>query len=228
MTLIDDFLNIVFPKLCCICDDSLAKNEELLCFKCRSKLPKTMINDFAQNEFNNRMYGKLNVNFSVSYLYFHKSGITQELLHQLKYNRFKELGTLVGRWFAHELKENNILDGIDQIIPVPLHPKKKRKRGYNQSEYIAKGIAEVAGIATNFKSLQRINYHKSQTLMSKEQRWQIVQHDFKINEQQSVQDNNILLVDDILTTGSTMEACGLQLYEGGAKSVSMATIAIAK
>ncbi|MCG8307286.1 MAG: ComF family protein [Cytophagales bacterium] len=228
MKLINDLLNIIFPRLCCICEEALTINEELLCFHCRSELPKTNSDNYAYEEFNSRLFGKLNTSLSVSYLYFYKSGITQKLLHQLKYKNFPELGFLIGNWFGHELQQRNFLDHVEVIIPVPLHPKKERKRMYNQSAYFARGISEVTNIPVDSKSLKRIDYNKSQTSMSKEQRWESVKHAFKVFQSDHVANKNILLVDDIVTTGATLEACGHQLYKHRASSISVATIALAK
>ena len=228
MKFLRELVDLIFPKLCCTCDQLLTKNEVLVCFHCRSQLPKICIQNPSRNELVNRFYGKLDTNFAVSYLYFYKSGITQTLLHQFKYNNFPEIGQLIGKWIGYELVEKGLIENIDTIIPVPLHSKKKRKRGYNQSEFFAQGISEVTSIPTDFKSLCRINYEKSQTLKTREQRWESVKNAIVVNDSKKIADKNILLVDDIITTGATLEACGIQLLSNGAASTSIATIALAK
>jgi ComF family protein len=170
----------------------------------------------------------MDVSFASSFLYFYKDGITQSILHQFKYNNYPEIGELLGKWFAHDLIKMRMPDDIDLIIPVPLHPKKQRKRGYNQSQYFARGLSEVTGIATDFESLVRIEYQKSQTSKSKEQRWKSVKDAFEVVAKQNIRNRHILLVDDIITTGATMEACGRQLYAHGAAQISIATLGLSK
>ncbi len=129
MRIFEDLLNIIFPKNCCICDNGLSKNEEQICFHCRSELTKTNFTDFHDNELTNRFYGKIEIDFGMSYLYFLKSGIAQKLLHQFKYNNFPEIGEILGQWVGHEILSQKLNERIDIVIPVPLHPKKENKRG---------------------------------------------------------------------------------------------------
>ena len=228
MRFLEDILNIVYPSLCCSCGDALTRNEELICFSCRNLLPKVSGIDFQNNEITNRFLGKIDVSFASAFLYFHKEGITQNILHQFKYNNYPEIGVLLGKWFAHDLANMSFPKDIDLIIPVPLHPKKQRKRGYNQSHYFAQGLSEITGIATDFETLIRVQYQKSQTSKSKEQRWKNVKDAFEVVANQNTENRHILLVDDIITTGATMEACARQLYANGAAQVSIATLGLSK
>ncbi len=228
MHLFKDVLNIIFPKVCCSCDRGLTKNESLICFHCRSELPKTNVSDAYDNELVNKFLGKLEINFGLAYLYFLKSGITQKLLHQLKYNNVPEIGELLGKWLGADMNMHQLTGNIDLIVPVPLHPKKQRKRGYNQSHHFAMGISEITDIPIDFQSLKRILYNKSQTHKTKEQRWKSVEHAFHISNDELIKNKNVLLVDDVITTGATLEACGHQILKCGAKGLSIATIAIAK
>lgn len=228
MRFFEDILNIIFPKVCCICNIGLTHNEELICFHCRSELPKTNFIEVMENEVLNRFFGKLEIDFGLSYLHYHKSGITQKLLHQFKYNNYPEIGEMIGNWVGHALMKDKINEKADVIIPVPLHTKKERKRGYNQSQYFAKGISEVTKIPTEFKSLVRLHYQDSQTHKTKEQRWKSVEHAFKVLDSSTMESKRILLVDDVITTGATLEACGHQILNCGASGLSIATMAIAK
>ena len=228
MSFVNDILNIIYPSLCCSCGKALTRNEDLICFSCRNLLPKVSDVDFQNNELTNRFFGKMDVTFASSFFYYYKDGITQKILHQFKYNNYPEIGELLGKWFAYDLAENNIPDDIDLIIPVPLHPKKERKRGYNQSQYFAKGLSEVTAIPTDFETLERIQHQKSQTLKTKEQRWKNVKDAFRVLDKQNIENRHILLVDDIITTGATLEACGSQLYRNGAAQISIVTIGLSK
>jgi ComF family protein len=228
MRFIDDILNIIFPKVCCSCDKSLAKNEELICFSCRSTMPKANFNDLEHNELVSRLYGKLNVDFGSSFLYFHKSGITQKILHMLKYEHMPELGELMGRWYGYELLQQKVDEKVDFVIPVPLHPRKEKIRGYNQSYFIAQGMNTSTKIPVENEILYRIHYEKSQTQRTKEQRWKSVSDAFIVKDKGKIEGKYILLVDDVITTGATLEACGRQLLKNGAAGISVATLAIAK
>lgn len=228
MNIFEDILNIIFPKICCICDRGLTKNEDLICFRCRSKLPKTKFLNAKDNELLNRFYGRLNIDFGLFYLYFYKSGITQKLLHQFKYNSNPEIGEMIGKWVGHELLKRKAHKHIDIIIPVPLHPRKERNRGYNQSHYFAKGISGITKIPMDIKALIRVDYDKSLTHKTRVQRWKSVEHAFRVVDKKSIENKNILLVDDVITTGATLEACGNQILKNRASSLGIATIALAK
>lgn len=228
MRFFEDIVNILFPNLCCTCNKALTRNEELICFHCRSELPKTLFDDFIQNDLTDRFYGKFEISFGVSLLYFYKTGITQNLLHQFKYNNYPEIGEMIGGWLAHQYLKRQDAKQIDVIIPVPLHPRKERIRGYNQSQYFARGISEVIDIPTDFTSLVRTQYQKSQTHKTKEQRWKSVENAFKIIDPQKIENKKVLIVDDVITTGATLEACGHQLVNSGASEIGIATMALAK
>jgi len=228
---LEDLLNIIYPRLCSNCGEALTKNEELLCFSCRSQLPRISFSDFLENELVDRFYGKLDIKYAAALLYFYKSGITQNIMHQFKYKGHLEIGVLFGKWLGFELVAQAATDDIDLIVPVPLHPKKQRKRGYNQSHHIAQGLSDITNIPTGFDLLIRVKYQKSQTQKSKEQRWQNVKDAFEllpIKGKEGVSGKHILLVDDIITTGATLEACGRLLLENNAAKISIATIALAK
>lgn len=228
MRFLDDIINILFPKVCCSCNQGLTQQEDILCFRCRSDLPKIKYSNLKDNELVNRFYGKLDIDYGLSYLYFYKSGITQKLLHQFKYKSQPEIGELIGAWVGYQLIESKINDKIDLIIPVPLHKKKERKRGYNQSDFFARGIFEVTKIPIDNRSLKRINYEDSQTHKTKEERWKSVENAFSLKDNSIINSKRILLVDDVITTGATLEACGHQLLNNGAASLSIATMAMAK
>lgn len=227
MKFFDELLDIFYPTLCCACEITLAKNEEVICFKCRSVLPKTNFRNFEDNEMMSRFSGRIMFRYAFAFLYFHKSGITQILLHKLKYKNHPEIGELFGIWLGNAISDSAIND-FDLIIPVPLHPKKLRKRHYNQSSYFAKGISEALNKPVMENILVRRTYNLSQTKQTREQRWQSVSDAFATDAAAELHLKKILLVDDVVTTGATLEACGNQLYKSGASSVSIAALALAK
>jgi ComF family protein len=228
MNIFKDIVNLFFPDTCCTCGTTLVNYEELLCFRCRSQLPKTRFEFPDSNELIDRMYGKLNIMYGFAFLNFHKSGLTQKLLHQFKYHNKPEIGEMIGRWLGEDLLRNNILREIDLIVPIPLHQKKQRLRGYNQSFHFASGISEVTEIPVAINILKRKMHDKSQTGKTREMRWKGVENAFEILENEAIKNKHILLVDDVVTTGATIEACGKQLYSSGASQLSVAAMAIAK
>ncbi len=228
MKFFEDILNIFFPKVCATCGDTLVKNEELICFKCRTELPRANHQSSRDNELKDRFVGKLKVEYAWAGLLFYKSGITQKLLHEFKYNDHPEIGELFGRQLAQEINEEKIAEKIDMIIPVPLHPKKERKRGYNQSHYFANGISEITKVPVHTHYLKRIKHSESQTGKSREIRWKSVENAFEVQKPSELLSRHILLVDDVITTGATIEACGKKLYEAGVSKISIAALAIAK
>lgn len=228
MNVFEDILNLFFPRTCCTCGKSLVQNEDLLCFRCRVELPKTEYISHDSNELIDRFYGKLDIKYGFVFLNFYKSGITQNLLHQFKYHNMPEIGELIGRWLGEEIVRNLEPGNIDMIIPIPLHQKKQRARGYNQSFYFARGISKVTEIPVDTTIVKRIKHDKSQTGKTREMRWKGVEHAFDVNLNRAMKDKHVLLVDDVVTTGATIEACGKKLYNAGISQISVAAMAIAK
>lgn len=191
-------------------------------------MPKIGDKELYDNELTNRFYGKINLQYCLSYLHFYKSGITQRLLHQLKYNNYPELGEMLGRWMGQKLADSPQAKKTQLIIPVPLHPKRQKQRGYNQSRYIASGIAEYLKVPIDTSSLIRRSFEESQTHKTREQRWRSVSKAFEVRNPKNIANRHILLVDDVVTTGATLQACAKQLMKSRAASISIAAIALAK
>lgn len=223
-----DILNLFFPRICCTCGESLVENEEIICFRCRIQLPKANFINPLQNELKDRFFGKIELEYAFAGLYFYKSGITQVLMHQFKYQNQPEIGLMLGRWTGTEINDVQVSNKIDYIIPIPLHPKKERKRGYNQSYYFANGLSEITGIPVLNNGLKRVKNTESQTGKSREMRWLSVMEAFAVGEPERLNGKHILIVDDVVTTGSTIESCGKTLLNSGAGKLSVATMAIAK
>lgn len=222
-----DFFNLLFPNLCRLCNTHLVGNEELICTSCRMALPKTDFNTVDMELLATRLYGQIRFDYALAYLKFYKSGITQSLLHQLKYDNCPEIGNMAGRWFGHLLVERNLTEEFDLLIPVPLHKKKVRQRGYNQSERIAMGIAESSGINLAINAIVRIKMNESQTNKSRIERWQNVENIFSVKKPELIKNKRILLIDDVITTGATIESCAIALEKSNAKSISAGALAMA-
>lgn len=225
--MLKDFINLLFPKACPGCDELLLEGEQTICTNCRHEMPFTLHHLTPENETWKKFYGRLPLEHASSMVYFHKQGIVQELIHNLKYRKQEAIGTLMGEWYAHDLKDVSALKTVTDVIPVPLHPKKLRERGYNQVAEFGKGIAEGIGAKYNEQVLLRKTYTKTQTQKNLAARAEIVGSAFDVAFSESDNAKHFLLVDDVITTGATLEACGRALLSIPDTKLSIVTIAYA-
>ena len=227
-TIFEDFLSLFYPPYCLGCSGTLVKGEEILCTGCLNNLPKTYYHRRSENPVINRLAGRLPVRFGGAFLKFQKGGVVQRLLHQLKYNNCPEIGERLGKAYGRELKEASPATEFDLIIPVPLHKSRLRQRGYNQSAWFAKGLSEALDVPWNESISIRLQATATQTKKSRADRWENVRHVFSVSAPGLLDQKRILLVDDVITTGATLEACGRHLLDCGCASVSVACIAEAQ
>ena len=221
-----DFLSLIFPRVCEACGKSLFTGESCICSYCMYHLPRTDFHLYDDNPVAKLFWGRTSI-FSASSLYaFNKGSKVQHLIHQLKYRGKKEIGISLGKYYGKELKTASSFSSADMIIPVPLHRKKQRKRGYNQSETFAQGLAESMNIDILNDALIRTHLSETQTRKSRFARWKNVEHIFQVIAPEKIQGKHILLVDDVITTGATLEACANKILEIPATKVSIATIAV--
>lgn len=224
-TFYEDFIALVFPKTCCVCRRSLFEFENQLCKICIAKLPVTNYHLRPQeNDLKTKIKGLASVGLVFSFLRFTKKGMSQRLLHQLKYKHRPELGNVLGRLYGHLLLESGYEGAWDCVVPVPLHYMKYKKRGYNQSERFARGLAEILGVECD-TGLLRVKFTETQTNKSRWQRWENVESVFDVNDACNFVDKRVLLVDDVMTTGATVAACANTLLQNGSKQVDIAVIA---
>lgn len=220
-----DLASMIYPRVCCGCGHTLFKHEELICNLCHVSLPKTNYHLMAGNPVQKIFYGRADVPEAASFLFFEKGNRVRNMLHALKYKNKPAVGHLLGRWYGEELKQQGVFSNCEVIIPVPLHKKRQAKRGYNQSEYIAQGMAEVLGLPVITGVLIKKHFTETQTFKSREERWQNTMNSFEIGLPDLVKGKNILLVDDVITTGATTEACIYQLHKASERPVSVASLA---
>ena len=230
MILLDWFnsiLNLFYPRVCAACGDSLLKNEETVCLKCRYTLPRTGYELNPDNPLAQSFYGRVRFHAVTACFFFAKTGKVQHLIHQLKYKGNKDAGVFLGQQLGESIKETPLFQGIDYLIPVPLHPKREKKRGYNQSLMIAKGINEVTGIPIGDKYLVRAVNTATQTKKTAEERFKNVKDIFEVRFANELENKHVLLIDDVLTTGATLESCAHQLENIPGIVISAATAACA-
>ena len=223
--MINDFFNLIFPKLCSACSGALLKNEKIICISCVVNLPKTNFHKDKDNPVNKVFWGRVDVEMASSFYLFSKKSKVQNLLHNLKYRGVKEVGSVLGELFGFELNNSKFYKDIDFIVPVPLHQNKLKKRGYNQSEWIAIGLSKSMKVPVNIDSLYRRSDSETQTKKSRYKRWENVGEIFGLANN-NLEGKRILLVDDVVTTGATIEACAQLLIQQNCK-VLVATIAYA-
>jgi len=209
------------------CGKALVNNEHVVCTLCQYHLPKTNYHLQKENPVAKLFWGRVNVESATAYYSFTKGSKVQHLVHQLKYKGQTEVGVTIGKWLGMELIKGEDYNKIDIIMAVPLHKKKHKKRGYNQSEYFATGLSESMKVPTDFVALYRAEDSETQTKKSRYNRWKNVEYIFKLNDFSSLKGKHILLVDDVITTGATMEACIKTLLQIPGVKVSVAVIAFA-
>ena len=220
-----DFLDLIFPRNCPLCGNSLFDFEPCLCTVCQGTLPRANFHLRAfDNELTSKLRGLMPVNRVMAFIRFSKKGKSQKLLHLLKYRNKPEIGEEMGRLYGITLAQNGYSEEWDIIIPVPLHPLKQKRRGYNQSEKFATGLAKSLHIPAK-EMLERKKFTETQTKKSRLQRLENVDEVFDLKETDNVSGLRVLLVDDVITTGATLCACANVLLACGAKHVDLATIA---
>lgn len=217
--------DLIYPPLCVSCGLMRPLDRHIFCLECLQQLPETGYHLHEQNPFTSHFAGRVRLQAGASFLYFSRGGGTQRMLHQIKYNNQPDLITVIGRWYGRQLLQAPLWQGIDAVVPVPLHWKKQRKRGYNQSAVFGEAIADVINTPCYARALLRITHDRSLTGMNRLQRIQTIGSAFAVAKPAQVKDKHILLVDDVLTTGATLEACALALEKLPVASIRMVTIA---
>lgn len=223
----DGFLHLLYPELCVACGEDLPASGGCFCFRCQLKVVSSDMYRVRDNEFTGRFWGRMNVESGAALYYFSRKNPVQRALHLLKYHNKPEIAVKIGREFGRKLKDSNLFNSVEAIVPVPLHPKKERLRGYNQSAMFAKGIAETMDAPLIRDALVRKIYTETQTRKKRMERFQNVGDVFVVKNASPLTGRHVLLVDDVLTTGATLEVCGQAILSLPGTRISLATIAIA-
>lgn len=220
-----NLLNVLFPVCCNGCSKLLLKNENVICTKCLHNLPRTYHHNIKETEIHKAFYGLVPFEFGASFLYFTKKGISQNLIHNLKYKNRQEIGAYLGNLYSNELKNLEIFNEIDFIIPVPLHKERFHERGYNQITTFCKSIEKNLTIPMLEDVLVKTKNLKSVTDKSKESRLENNKNVFSIENQDKIEGKHLLIVDDVFTTGATIEACAKEILKIKNTKISILTMA---
>lgn len=221
-------LNLFFPKSCSGCDVILLANEKVICSICRHNIPLTNHHLWKENEAYNKFYGRIPVEYASAFLYFHKKGIVQQLIHNLKYKGHEEIGSILGDWYAEDLKKIILSLKANEIIPVPLHPKKLKERGYNQVSTFSQSLSKNLNLNYNDTILFRKVYSKTQSKKNLLGRSEGIERIFDVHFTEKDHGKHFILIDDVITTGATLEACGRALLKIPGAKISIICMAMAQ
>jgi ComF family protein len=224
-TVIDSLTHLFFPHICAGCASDVINKNQLLCLACMEKLPLTNYHAHADNPVEKTFWGRIPLNHATSYLYFTKDSIVQQLMHQFKYKGNQEIGLYFGRKMGSALSTAARVGKPDLLVPLPLHPKRQQKRGYNQAEVLCRGMAESMGIPVLEHVVTRASQTQTQTHKNRESRWQNMEGKFVLKDPSALENKHVILVDDVITTGATLEACGVELLKVRGLLLSIATLA---
>lgn len=225
--MLSDFINLIFPNQCRACGNNLVRGESIICTFCQFHLPKTNYHFIEENPVVKHFWGKVNVRNAAAYYYFHKGEKVQALIHALKYRGEKEVGTKIGEWYGHELKDVAAYAQSDFIVPVPLHKKRIRSRGYNQAELFGSGLSTALGIQLLNSTLVRTVATETQTKKHRYNRFENMKEVFRMLDPDSYINKTFLLVDDVITTGSTLSSCAEEILKIPGTKVNIVAMAYA-
>ncbi len=228
ISLADDFISLLFPGLCNGCGQPLVRNEKLICISCMLDIPETDYHLYRDNLLEKRFYGRCYIEKAAAWSYYRQGSKVQQLIHKLKYSGVTPLGKYLGGVYGHILRDSAYCDDIDCILAVPLHKSRMRKRGFNQSGLIAEGMSDALEIPFVDKILLRVKRSATQTRKQRYERWENVEGVFGIRDPERIEGKHVLLVDDVITTGSTIEACATELLKLPGVKVSVAALATAE
>ena len=224
--IINEIHNILLPLVCFGCNARLSRGESVLCTVCRHELPLTDYDFTDENPVDRIFYGRIPIKKAASFVFFAKNGIVKNLLHHLKYKNQEQIGAFLGEWYGALLENVQELQAVDVVIPVPLHPKKLKKRGYNQVALFAQRIANSIDAPYRDDVLIKTVNTKTQTKKDRQLRWENTKSVFQLNSEAPKQFKHVLLVDDVITTGATLEACAKTISEIPDVQISLLSIAV--
>lgn len=225
MHFLKDFFHIFYPKICANCNEQLLQNEKTICTFCRHDLPLTNFLSYTDNKVSKIFYGRITIEKAYSLLFFRKESITKNLIHELKYKGNEEIGNFFGNWLGEILAVNKQFSNVDYIVPVPIHSKKRKIRGYNQVTKFGECLSYHLNIPFNEEVLVRKSSTKTQTLKARFERFNDLDTKFSLTNTATFKNKHVLIIDDVITTGATLEACAMELLKSPGIKISILTMA---
>ena len=225
-TLGNYLLSLFYPEECVVCKNILIEGEEFLCLHCLHQLPRTNHHLCPENAASKNLIGKVIFKTVTTYLFYSKGGLSQSLIAEIKYKGNRRFGIWIGAYLASDIKSSGFFDDIDLLVPIPLHKKKLRKRGFNQAEIIAQGISDTTGIPIDMNGLQRAIANPTQTKKGSFERWLNTKDIFIVKDAECFKNKRILLIDDVFTTGSTIEAA-IDVINKECENIEVSVLALA-
>lgn len=219
---------LVYPEVCGNCGARVESGLRFVCVQCRIDMPTLDLHRLPENEMTDRFWGRLPVARAAALLSYGEGQPSRRLIWHLKYDNRPAIGTWLGGWLAETLTGDCSFGTFDVVVPVPLHPRRRRERGYNQAEQIANGIAEVSGASSLPHAVARLRHTDTQTKKSSFDRAKNMEGVFGLSPKHGLRDKHVLLVDDVMTTGATLEAVGQEIVRGEPASLKVATVALAR
>jgi len=223
-SILHNFSHLFFPHICAGCGSDLLDIDSPVCLRCINQLPVTNFHTYAGNPVEKHFWGRLDIQSASSYCYFTQSSMIQRLLHQLKYKGNREIGYFLGQLMGRTLLSSDRFAGVDALVPLPLYALREKKRGYNQATVLCDGMSASMNIPVLKNAVCRLTATETQTHKTRVERWQNMQERFHVNNPAAIQGKHVLLVDDVITTGATLEACGQELLKYCSK-LSIITLA---
>ncbi|MBQ4280239.1 MAG: ComF family protein [Rikenellaceae bacterium] len=222
-----DIFRLFFPETCAVCGSPLPEGAHLVCTRCRWEMPLTGYAADRDNPVARKFWGLIPVESASAYLYFIGGSGYRRAIHDFKYRGAWRLCVELGRWQGADLRASGLYADVDVVVPVPLHPRKQLRRGYNQAGYLAEGIASELGLPVDRRSVARTVYNRSQATRSRNERWDNVEGIFSLRRRHGLTGKHVLLVDDVLTTGATIASCAEAiLHDAPGSRISIATLAV--
>ena len=225
--ILNDINSVLIPRVCFGCNAHLHRGEDIVCTVCRNELPLTEYTFNDENPVDRMFYGRINIKKANSFLFFTENGIVQKLIHHLKYKNQERVGAFLGDWYGQILKDDSdFAKQIDIVIPVPIHSKKLRQRGYNQTEEFSKRLAHHLQAQYINDILIKTANTKTQTKKGRSSRWQADSELYILTNIDILKNKNVLLVDDVITTGATMEICAKTLLKAPGTTIYLTSMAV--
>ena len=221
----DDLISLLFPRICHGCGNHLLRNESVICTECYVLIPRTNYHLTEDNPVAKLFWGRCRIEKAAAFSFYTRGSRIRKLIHSMKYKGIREIGSELGKIYGRLLKSSGFIEGIDLIIPVPLHPSKKRIRGFNQSEAVSEGISATTGLPVDTNSFARVTATETQTKRARYERWVNVEGIFRVVNEDKLKGKHILLVDDVITTGSTIESCACEILKTEGTKISVAALA---